>query len=133
MSDASARRGNLQAKVRDKLAPRCQPFLPAGSEVRHVIQTQTGPNPFWMILTFWTFAATKYWIVCVTDDAVHVLRSSVGGKPKELVGTLPRDHRFGPVSGVWAQIELLGERHWVHRRFHDVVRAVDARPGTAGS
>jgi hypothetical protein len=62
----------------------------------------------------------------VTDDAIYVLRSSVGAKPKELAGTLPRDHQLGPVSGVWAKIQLLGDRHWVHNRFHKVVQAADA-------
>jgi hypothetical protein len=125
MSNATTR----HEKLREKLAPRCQPFLPPGREVRHVFLTQTGPNPFWMILTLWMLAATKYWIVCVTDDGIHVLRGSVGAKPRELAGTLPRGHQLGPVSGVWAQIQLLGDRHWVHKRFHDVVRAADAERG----
>ena len=127
MSDATAR----HEKLREKVAPRCQPFLPPGSVVRHAFLTQTGPNPFWLILTFLTVPLTKHWIVCVTDDAIYVLRSSVGAKPKELAGTLPRDHQLGPVSGVWAKIQLLGDRHWVHKRFHEVVQAADAERDTS--
>jgi hypothetical protein len=127
MADVAAR----HEKLREKLASRCQPYLPPGSVVRHVFLTQTGPNPFWLMVTFWIVPLTKYWMVCVTDDAIYVLRSSVGAKPKELAGTLPRDHQLGPVSGVWAKIELLGARHWVHKRFHKVVQAADAERGAS--
>lgn len=33
------------------------------------------------------------------------------------------------VSGRWAEVDLLGERHWVHRRFHDQIGAADREGG----
>jgi hypothetical protein len=35
----------------------------------------------------------------------------------------------GPVSGRWGQLNLLGERHWVKRRFHAEITAADADVG----
>ena len=63
----------------------------------------------------------KYRCAAVTQDAIYVLESSKpsgGAKPPALVDTLPRQTRLGPVSGRWGQLNLLGERHWVHKRFH---------------
>ncbi|MBV9425128.1 MAG: hypothetical protein JOZ98_19630 [Solirubrobacterales bacterium] len=64
--------------------------------------------------------------------AIYVLESSKlsgGAKPQSLLGTLPRRSRLGPVSGRWAQINLLGERHWVHKRFHPQIAAADHEAG----
>ncbi len=74
----------------------------------------------------------KYRCVAVTQDAIYVLESSKlsgGAKPQSLVGTLPRQTRLGPVSGRWGQVNLLGERHWVHKRFHHDVAAADYEAG----
>jgi hypothetical protein len=54
---------------------------------------------------------------------------SGGAKPQSLVGALPRHTQLGPVSGRWGQVNLLGERHWVHKRFHPDVTAADRETG----
>lgn len=74
----------------------------------------------------------KYRCIVVTDDAITVLESSKwsgGARPQEVVGRMPRHTRLGPVSGRWAEVDLLGERHWVHRRFHDQIEAADREAG----
>ena len=39
-------------------------------------------------------------------------------------------HSAGPqVSGRWGQLNLLGERHWVKKRFHAEITAADAEAG----
>jgi hypothetical protein len=38
---------------------------------------------------------------------------------------------LGPVSGRWGAMNLLGERHWVHKRFHDQIAAADREMGVA--
>jgi hypothetical protein len=112
--------------LRDKLADRSRPFLPEGSQVRHVFVAQTGPNPWFFLLTYLIFFAIQYRTVAITDDAIYVLRSSkASGRPKELLGTMPRQTRLGPVSGMWGQTELLGQRAWVHKRFHKDIEAAD--------
>jgi hypothetical protein len=45
------------------------------------------------------------------------------------VGTLPRHTQLGPVSGRWGQLDLLGERHWVKRRFQGEIATADAEAG----
>jgi hypothetical protein len=83
-------------------------------------------------LTGLTMFSIKYRCVTVTQDAIYVLesgKSSGGAKPKSLVGTLPRQTQLGPVSGRWGQVDLLGERHWVHKRFHQEVMAADHEAG----
>jgi hypothetical protein len=42
---------------------------------------------------------------------------------------MPRHTRLGPVTGRWAEVDLLGERHWVHKRFHDQIAAADSEGG----
>jgi hypothetical protein len=119
--------------LRNKLADRSQPFLPPGSQIRHVYYCQTGPSPWFFLLTYLIIFAIQFRIVVVTDEAIYVLRSSKFLiKPKELVATLPRQTQLGPVSGLWAKTDLLGERHWVHKRFHKDVQAADAVAFAAG-
>lgn len=114
-------------KLRDKLASRSQPLLPPNSSIRQVFMCQTGPSPYWFLLTYLVFPWIKYRIVCVTDDAIYILRAGkfAPSFPKELVETTPRAQQLGPVSGLWAQLHLQGERHWVNKRFHKDIEAAD--------
>lgn len=68
----------------------------------------------------------------MTQDAIYILDShklSGGAKPTSIAGTLPRRTQLGPVSGRWGQMTLLGERHWVKRRFQTEVTSADAEAG----
>ena len=62
----------------------------------------------------------EYRLVSVTDDAIYVLdstKTSGGGKPKALLGTMPRHAQLGPVSGRWAQVNWMADaRFGLHRR-----------------
>ncbi len=76
----------------------------------------------------------KYRCVAITDDAIYVLDSpslSGGARPASIVGTMPRRTQLGPVSGAWGEVSLLGERHWVKRRFQGEIIAADAEVGFA--
>ncbi len=120
---------------RHDLVVNSAPFLPAGSKIRQAFIGQAAPNFGFFIVTYMT-GLTMFWIkyrcVVVTEDAIYVLESSKlsgGAKPISLLATLPRRTRLGPASGRWAELELLGERHWVHQRFHDEVNAADREAG----
>ncbi|MEV5510622.1 hypothetical protein [Streptomyces orinoci] len=81
-----------------------------------------------------TMFVNKYRCVAVTWQAIYVLESSKfsgGASPRRLVGTMPRQTRLGPVSGRWATLNILGERHWVHKRFHGQIAAADREAGLA--
>jgi hypothetical protein len=120
---------------RADLAGRSTPFLPPGCQVRQVFICQTVPHFAFFLITYAT-GLTMFWIkyrcVMVTQDAIYVLKSSKlsgGAKPMSIVGTMPRHTQLGPVSGRWGQLDLLGERHWVHKRLHAEVAAADADAG----
>ena len=120
---------------REDLVARSAPLLPPGSRIRQVFICQSAPNFGFFLVTYLT-GLTMFWIryrcVAVTDDGIYVLESSKlsgGAKPKSLVGTLPRHTRLGPMSGRWGQVSLLGERHWVHKRFHSAIAAADSDAG----
>ena len=119
---------------RADLVERALPFLPEGSKVRQAFIGQAAPNFFYFIVTYLTglMFRNKYRCVAVTSEAIYVLDStkrSGGAKPRALVGKMPRNTRLGPVSGRWAEVDLLGERHWVHTRFHDQVTAANREAG----
>jgi len=50
---------------------------------------------------------------------------SAGRAHRRLIG----QPRARGVSGRWGQVYLLGERHWVHKRFHQDVTAADYDAG----
>ena len=125
---------NLPQRPRADLVEGALPFLPVGSVVRQAFIGQAAPSFGFFIVTYLTgiMSRNKYRCVVVTDDAIIVLDSSKwsgGAKPKEMVARMPRHTRLGPVSGRWAEVDLLGERHWVHQRFHDQIAAADREGG----
>ena len=114
--------------LRDKLAERVTPYLEPGEQVRHVFMGQTGPSPWLGILSWWiVLFAGKYYVFVATDRAILVLRASkfITSKPKEIEARLPRATQLGPMSGLWAETHALGQRVWVHKRFHKDVLAAD--------
>lgn len=109
-------------------------MLPPGSDIHQAFIAQTAPNFVCFILTYSTgiMLGNTYRCVVVTPQAIYVLDStkrSGGSKPRTIVGHMPRHTKLGPVSGRWAQVDLLGERHWVHKRFHDQIRDSDRDAG----
>ncbi len=119
------------------MVARSTPLLPAGSDIRQAFICQSAPSFAYFLITYLT-GLTMFWIkyrcVAVTQDAIYVLESSKlsgGAKPQSLLGTLPRHAKLGPVSGR-CPITLLGERHWVHKRFHDAIAAADHEAGLEG-
>jgi hypothetical protein len=125
---------NPPLEPRPDLVEAALPFLPAGSDIRQAFIGQTAPSFFYFVITYLTgfMSRNKYRCVVVTRDEITVLEStgwSGGAKPQEVVGRMPRHTRLGPVTGRWAEVDLLGERHWVHKRFHDQIAAADREGG----
>jgi hypothetical protein len=122
---------------RTDLVQRSAPFLPPDSEIRQVFIYQSSANFLSFVITYLT-GLSIFWIryrcVAVTPDAIYVLESSKlsgGAKPQRLIGTVPRHTHLGPVSGRWGRLNILGERCWVHKRFHDQIAAADHEAGFA--
>jgi hypothetical protein len=125
--------------LRDKLAERTRPYLEDGEQVEQVFLAQTGPTPWLMGLIggLAMMLAVKRRIIVVTDRAIVVLAAGAwtGTNAKSVVARLPRQTRFGALKGLWARIELDGQRMWVHKRFFKDVAEADAKvsaPPTTG-
>ena len=123
--------------LRDKLGARVQPMLEPGEQVQEVILSQTGPNPFLAVITYLVFFMVKRRIIVATDRAIVVIKAGAftGTSAKEVIARLPRATRLGPVSGLWAKVDINGEKNYIHKRFHgDVARADSvAVPAHAGT
>lgn len=120
--------------LRDKLRERVQPHLEPGEQVQAVFLGQTGPSPYFGFLTNVVFFWSKYRVIAVTDRRIVVLGAGAlsPSKPKALVTTLPRTTALGPLSGLWAKMDLAGEKTYVHKRFHkDVEEADRSRPASS--
>jgi hypothetical protein len=118
-----------------QLIENATPLLPRDSHIRHAFICQNAPN-FGYFLVNWATGLTvfmiKYRCVAITDDAIYVLGSpalSGGSRPRSIVGTMPRHTQLGPVSGAWGEVTLLGERHWVKKRFQREIIVADAEAG----
>lgn len=130
-SDSARRR---IPEPRKDLVARSVPFLPDGSVIRQAFIYQSAPHFRYFMLTY-TLGITRwnsYGCVAVTDEAIYVLESlrrSGGARPERLLGKMPRRTRLGPASGVWTELNLLGVRCWVHKRFRDQIAAADREAG----
>ena len=120
--------------IRDKISKNVQPHLEPGETLQACFPAQAGINPYLAILTgYLLLLLAKYVVVAVTDRRIALFKASALAttKPKELLGSFPRETRLGPVSGLWGKIELGGTRYYVHRRLHKDVEAADAASGGA--
>ena len=123
--------------IRTKIAKNVQPHLEPGETLQAGFPAQGGINPWWVLLTGWILFIwfSKFMIIAVTDRRILLFKASLvaTGKPKELVGTFPRETRFGPTSGIFGKIELGGKRYYVHKRFRQDLEAADAAADTAAA
>jgi hypothetical protein len=80
-----------------------------------------------MLSAFILLLVNSYRVVVVTDRRILVCRSGrFSTTPvNEVLRELPRSTRIGPPSGLWWKSESLGERLYVHKRFHKDVNAAD--------
>ncbi|WP_129664604.1 hypothetical protein [Phytoactinopolyspora endophytica] len=118
--------------LRDKLPERTRPYLRPGENTEQVFLAQSGPSPYFLLLTWLTFFWIRFYIVVVTDQSIILVRARyiMNTKPKKsdaVEARVPRHTRIGPLSGLWASTSNLGpKRLWIHKRFHKDVDAADA-------
>ena len=115
--------------IRDKIAANAQPHLAAGEQIQAVIPAQTFSG-WWAVLS-WLIVLLKssYRAVVVTDRRILVFDTGklTMGTPKQLLRELPRATRIGPASGLWYKTDALGEKLYVHKRFHRDIAAADGQ------
>ncbi|HEV2890106.1 MAG TPA: hypothetical protein VGX28_06985 [Frankiaceae bacterium] len=113
--------------LRDKLTERVQPYLEPGEQVRWVFPAVGGPSPWLMALagSLLYLILTKPKIVVITDRRILVLKGNKATQSKPKGVELSGPHvALGPLKGMWAPIQL-GNKLYVHRRFHKDVNEYD--------
>jgi hypothetical protein len=105
-------------------------FLPEGAVIRHIIRGQIF-SPWWRLIPvlgkLYVSPVQGYRIVAITDDAMYVLAATywLRWQPKRLVTTLPRETRFGQLTGPATRLRLGAEVFWLFWRFYVDARASD--------
>jgi hypothetical protein len=114
--------------IRDKLRSNAAHVLQEGETVQAVFTAQTA-SPYLALISYWiVIFKNAYRVVVVTDRRILVCRAGRASTTavKEVLAELPRATRIGPATGVWYKCETLGERLYIHKRFHKDVAAADA-------
>lgn len=124
--------------IRDKLRANATPYLQPGESIQAVFCGQTTSQWFALISWWIIVAKNSYRVVVVTDRRILVCRSGrlTMTPVKAVLAEYSRSTRIGPASGLWYKCETLGERMYVHKRFHKDIAAADGMapaPGAAAS
>ena len=117
--------------IRDKMAKNVQPHLQPGEQLQSVFGAQT-TSQYFALLSYWIIILkNSYRVVAVTDRRIIVFISGrITVTPvKSVVAEFPRTTHIGPPSGLFYKCERLGEKLYIHKRFHKDVNAADAMIG----
>jgi hypothetical protein len=115
--------------IRDKIRKNAAPLLQEGETIQAVIPAQT-VSPYMALISYWIIIfKNAYRVVIVTDRRILVCatpRFSMA-KPTGVIRELPRQTAIGPASGLWYSTESLGEKLYIHKRFHSDIATADGR------
>ncbi|WP_174524609.1 hypothetical protein [Nocardioides jensenii] len=119
--------------IREKIVNNAAPYLRPGEQVQGAFCGQS-ISGWWFLLTYLMIFWLRYRVVIVTDQRILVLNTGVWSatKPKGVVAELPRNIIIGPAAGLWWKCETLGEKLFVHKRFHKDVLAADTLLAQSG-
>jgi hypothetical protein len=114
--------------IRDKMRANAAPVLRPGEVVQAVFGAQTLSQYYIVISALILLIGNSYRVVVVTDQRILVCRSGrfTTTPVNEVLRELPRNTRIGPARGIWWRCGTLGERMYVHKRYHKEVTAADA-------
>jgi hypothetical protein len=117
--------------IRDTLRTNAAHLLQPGETIQVVFAGQT-TSQWFALLSYWIIIAkNSYRVVVVTDQRIVVCKS---GRFRvtpvnDVVQEFPRSTKIGPASGLWYQCHSLGERLYIHKRFHKDIAEADALAG----
>lgn len=120
----------MKLGVREKIRSKVAPMLDAGEQIQEVFPATTmGLLMTALLDRILFFMPSTHRIVVVTDRRIAVFRSGkfTQGNPKKLLRSVPRNTKIGPPKGVTYKTKVLGEKMFVHKRFHKDVENADAR------
>ena len=113
--------------IRDKMQKNVEPYLQPGERVQAIFGAQT-TSQYFALISYWIIAKNAYRVVVATDRRIlvcHAGRVSTT-KVKDVIAELPRNTRIGPAKGLWYRCDSLGDRLYVHKRFHKDIAEADA-------
>ncbi|WP_030167880.1 PH domain-containing protein [Spirillospora albida] len=113
--------------LRDKLHANAAPHLRPGEKIEAAFCAQS-VNPYWILVSYLILVfANSYRVVVVTNQRILVCRSGrmTMTPVKEVLRELPRSTRIGQPKGLWWSTDALGEKLYIHKRFHKDVAAAD--------
>jgi hypothetical protein len=120
----------VKLAVREKIKSKATPMLEAGENIQEVFPATTmGLLMTALLDRILFFMPSTHRCVVVTDRRIAVFRAGrfSQGNPKELLTSVPRSTKIGPPKGVTYKTKALGEKMFVHRRFHKDVERADAQ------
>jgi hypothetical protein len=114
--------------IRDQVRANAAHLLQPAETVQAVFCAQTTSQYYALLSTLIIVLSDAYRVVVVTDERILVCRSGRFrmSPVKDVIRELPRTTRIGPPRGLWWRCETLGERLYIHKRFHKDVTAADA-------
>ena len=117
--------------VREKITKNAQPLLQPGESIQAVFAAQSTSQWFALISLWIIVLKNSYRSVVVTDRRILVCQAGrlTLGAVKGVKAELPRSTHIGPASGLWYTTTALGEKLYIHKRFHKDVAAADALAG----
>lgn len=120
--------------LRDKIRKNAERVLAPGENIQAVIPAQTTSGWFALISYWIIILSDAYRVVVVTDRRILVCRS---GRFRltpvnDVLRELPRGTQIGPPHGLWYRCDRLGERMYIHKRFHKDVVAADSALSAGG-
>lgn len=123
----------MATPLREKIVNNSAAYLRPGEQVQGAFSGQT-LSGWWFLLTWLMFFKLNYRAVIVTDQRILILDTGKWSatKPKGVVAELPRNVVIGPPSGLWWKCLTLGEKLYVHKRFHKDVIAADEMLARSG-
>lgn len=123
----------MATPLREKVVNNSAAYLRPGEQVQGAFSGQT-LSGWWFLLTWLMFFKLNYRAVIVTDQRILILDTGKWSatKPKGVVAELPRNVVIGPPSGLWWKCLTLGEKLYVHKRFHKDVIAADEMLARSG-
>jgi hypothetical protein len=114
--------------IRAKMRANAAPLLQEGEQIQQVFGAQP-VSPYLALISLWILLIKNtYRVVVVTDRRILVCRAGRFSRTpvKELLRELPRLTKIGPARGVWFRSDSLGEKLYIHKRFHNDVASADA-------
>lgn len=119
----------MKLAVREKIKSKATPMLDAGEQIQEVFPATTmGLLMTALLDRVLFFMPSTHRVVVVTDRRIVVFRSGKfsQGNPKNVLRSVPRATTIGPPKGVTYKTKVLGEKMFIHRRFHKDVERADA-------